>query len=219
MAKVQSNRTLTGPAGLGAGILAFALWALAGLAGASEPVDPQAETPHELVEEATGVLFDIVEEYDGGAEDTEGYYDAIQKTLEPVVDFEFIAGAVMGSHRKKASDEQVKAFAEVFKRGLVTTYAKGIASYADAEIRIVPPEEDVSDKRRVSVHQEVKHEGDTYRLSYTMAQQKSSGEWRLINLVLDGVNLGRSFRSQFAQAAKDHDGDIDAVIDNWLDEV
>ncbi len=195
-----------------------ACWILAAGAWAAEPVDPKQETPHELIEDVTEVLFDVVQEYDNDSMDTESYYDRIQSLLEPVVDFEFIAKAVMGSHRSDASDEQVESFVQVFKRGLVTTYAKGIANYVDSEISIRPPSEDVKDKRRVSVDQEVTHEGSTYRLSYTMAQNRS-GEWKLINLVLDGVNLGRSFRSQFGQAAKKYDGDIDKVINNWLDEV
>lgn len=199
------------------GMLVWLSLLSAGVAAASS-VDPKKETPHALVEEVTGVMFETVEEYKGGEEDTEAYYDAIQETLEPVVDFEFIAKAVMGDHRKKASEEQIERFVGVFKKGLVTTYAKGIASYIDSDIEIEAPDKDVSDKRRVSVDQKVTHEGSTYNLSYTMAQNRE-GEWKLINLVLDGVNLGRSFRSQFGQAAKKYDGDIDKVIDNWLDEM
>lgn len=185
---------------------------------ADEPVDPKQETPHELVEKVTEVMFDIVKEYDGGEDDTQAYYQAIEEVLDPVVDFSFIARAVMGSHRKDATDEQVEEFTKIFRRGLVETYAKGIASYTDSKISIAPPKEGDKDSRRVSVDQEVKYDGSTYKLSYTMAQNRS-GEWKLINLVLDGVNLGRSFRSQFSQAAKKYDGDVDKVIDNWLDEV
>lgn len=186
--------------------------------GAASSVDAKKETPHAVVEEVTGVMFDIVKEHNGGEGDTEAYYQAIEDTLEPVVDFEFIAKAVMGEHRKKASEEQVERFVGVFKKGLVTTYAKGIASYIDSDIKIESPDKDLSDKRRVSVDQKVTHEGSTYNLSYTMAQNRA-GEWKLINLVLDGVNLGRSFRSQFGQAVKKYDGDIDKVINNWLDEM
>ncbi len=201
-----------------AAVALLACWLMAATVWAAEPVDPKKETPHALIEDVTEVLFDVVQKYDNAKKDAESYYDEIQSILEPVVDFDFIAKAVMGSHRSDATDEQVEAFVQVFKRGLVTTYAKGIANYVDSEISIRPPGKDVKDKRRVSVDQEVKHDGSTYRLSYTMAQNRS-GEWKLINLVLDGVNLGRSFRSQFGQAAKKYNGDLDKVIDNWLDEM
>lgn len=198
---------------------ALGVWLLgaASLAGAAQ-VDPKKDTAHEVVEEATDVMFALVREHNGGRDDRRAYFAAIEEVLDPVVDFAFIARAVMGSHRDNASDEQVEAFTDVFKRGLVETYARGIANYTDSEITIRPPKDDDEGSRRVSVDQEVRHDGSRYRLSYTMAQNRA-GEWKLINLVLDGVNLGQSFRSQFNQAMRQHGNDIDKVIDNWLDEV
>jgi len=198
-------------------VMAFWLAGAVGLAGAAE-VDPKKDTAHEVVEEATEVMFKLVREHKGGRDDRQAYFDAIKDVLEPVVDFSFIARNVMGSHREDASDDQIEAFTEVFKRGLVETYARGIANYTDSEITIQSPKEEDKDSRRVSVNQDVRHDGSRYRLSYTMAQNRA-GEWKLINLVLDGVNLGQSFRSQFNQAMRQHSNDIDKVISNWLDEV
>lgn len=214
--KWKSTITSRTPLTWGAALV-FWLLGAASLAGAAE-VDPKQETAHDVVEEATEVMFALVREHEGGRDDRQAYFQAIEDVLEPVVDFAFIARAVMGPHREDASDEQIEAFTEVFKRGLVETYARGIANYIDSEITIQPPKEDDEGSRRVSVNQEVRHDGSRYRLTYTMAQNRS-GEWKLINLVLDGVNLGQSFRSQFNQAARTHGNDIDKVIDNWLDEV
>jgi phospholipid transport system substrate-binding protein len=58
-------------------------------------------------------------------------------------------------------------------------------------------------------------EGTSHKLDYTMVQGKS-GEWKLINVVLNGVNLGQSFSGQFKAGLKKHGGDIDQVIANWL---
>ena len=192
-------------------LLAMAPWGHAA-------VDPEKQSPHRLVEEVTREMFAIVEEYEGGQKNSDQYHKEITRLLEPVVDFEFIAQAVMGRYRDDASEEQTRRFAEIFKKGLVKTYAKGIAGYVDSEIKVLPPSKEDANKRRVSVYQEVRHEGSRHQLSYTMAQNRTD-EWQLINLVLDGVNLGKSFRSQFQQAAKQEDGDLDNVIDNWLDEV
>jgi phospholipid transport system substrate-binding protein len=43
----------------------------------------------------------------------------------------------------------------------------------------------------------------------------SSGEWQLRNIVIEGVNLGEIYRSQFEASARKHNGDLNAVIDNW----
>jgi len=47
-----------------------------------------------------------------------------------------------------------------------------------------------------------------------MGKKKATGEWKLLNVTLDGINLGSTFRSQFAQAMKKA-GDVESVIVNW----
>lgn len=207
----QSFRSLARGFALMAAVLSFSV----GQANAVDAPDTKQE-PHEIVSQVTEKMFAVVEKYDGDESDSEAYYSEIEQLLEPVVNFPFIARVVMGSHGENAADQQIKGFAEVFKKGLVRSYAKGIASYADSEITVVPSDKDVADARRVTVSQEVRHEGSVHKLYYTM-QRNSDGEWKLINVILDGVNLGRTFRSQFSQAMKNQDGDLDKVIATWLD--
>ena len=149
--------------------------------------------------------------------DPETYFTAVDNVLGPVVDFNFISKVVMGRYGKAATAEQKTQFEQTFRRGLVVTYARGMASYADQTIVVLPPTNDVAAKRRVSVRQQVNDSGgDSHILAYTMARNKTSGDWKLINVVMDGINLGKTFRSQFEQAVKKNNGDIDTVIDQWL---
>lgn len=171
------------------------------------------EGPYEIVAEVTDTLVAAAREHRENP-DQEAFDTQVLEALEPVVAFDYIARVVMGEHYKKATAEQRERFSRIFKTGLVSTYAKGIATYAHSDITLVEPGEPVGDQRRVSVEQEVSHEGEKHRLSYSMAKNKE-GEWKLINLVLNGVNLGRSFSSQFSQLASRHGGDIDKIIDNW----
>jgi len=171
------------------------------------------KTPQAIVEQATTELFATVKKHNAAAKKTDAYYADVQKTLDAVVDFPFIAKAVMRKSAKNATPEQVEKFTEVFKNGLIKTYAKGIANYADSEIKTLPVTQ--SDPARVSVDQEVSDKGATHKLSYTMKLNKA-GEWKLINVVLNGVNLGESFTSQFDQAMIKNDNDLDKVIDTWL---
>ncbi len=169
--------------------------------------------PYAIVAEVTDTLISAAREH-RETPDQQAFDAKVLAALEPVVAFDYIARVVMGDYYKKATKEQRQRFSDTFKAGLVTTYAKGIATYAHSDIAVVEPTEPVGDQRRVAVEQEVSHEGETHRLSYSMAKNKS-GEWKLINLVLNGVNLGHSFSSQFTQLANRHGGDIDKVIDNW----
>ena len=46
--------------------------------------------------------------------------------------------------------------------------------------------------------------------------RKKTGEWMVVNVVINGINLGKTFRNQFVQSAQRSGGDIDQVIDGWL---
>ena len=46
-------------------------------------------------------------------------------------------------------------------------------------------------------------------------QRDKKGKWRLRNLIVETVNLGVIYRNQFQAAARDAEGDLNVVIDNW----
>lgn len=174
-----------------------------------------AQTPHDVVR---GVTTQLMAEVEANRQyldtDPDKYYAAVGGVLEPVVDFKFIAMSVMGPYSKKAAPEQKDQFIEAFKGGLINTYAKGMAGFGDLDIVVLPPEGDIAGQRRVSVVQEVRgDDGGVNRISYTMGKNRE-GEWKLINVVLNGINLGKTFRSQFMQAMKKQ-GDLNQVITEW----
>ncbi|WP_111641168.1 MlaC/ttg2D family ABC transporter substrate-binding protein [Marinimicrobium alkaliphilum] len=198
-------------------VLPSALLAVLALFGAVAQADTAESEPHAVVEQVTETIMEKVQAYARGDLSGQAYEQAISEALEPVVDFPFIARVVMGNHGEGASEEQIRTFAEEFKRGLVTTYSRGLASYASSTIRLRGPNESTEGKNRVSVHQEVRDGSESHRLSYTMMRNRA-GEWKVTNVILDGVNLGQSFRSQFNQSMRQYGNDIDKVIANWIDD-
>ncbi len=177
--------------------------------------ESSAELPHSVVAQATGQVLSVVESKGALLErDPEAFYREIGTILEPVVAFDYIAYGVMGSFAKQASAAQRRRFSEVFQTSMITTYAKGMAVYANQEIEIVPPEQDYSEQRKASVVQKLRGDGSVHTVVYSMGKSKRDNQWKLLNVIIDGVNLGTTFRAQFAQAMKKH-ADIDQVIANW----
>ena len=129
--------------------------------------------------------------------------------------FDYIAKGVMGNYAEQVTPEQRLQFTEAFKKGLVNTYSKGVAGFVNSvNITTLKPEGDISREKRVSVIQEIVSDGSTTSVSYTMAQNRNK-QWKLINVVLNGVNLGKTFRGQFDQAVQDNQGDVAKVIEGW----
>jgi phospholipid transport system substrate-binding protein len=43
-----------------------------------------------------------------------------------------------------------------------------------------------------------------------------NNEWKIINIVVNGINLGLTFRSQFYSLMEKNNNDISTVIDKWI---
>jgi phospholipid transport system substrate-binding protein len=60
--------------------------------------------------------------------------------------------------------------------------------------------------------------GEVYPVVYSMALGKDQ-VWRMRNIIINGVNIGLTYRSQFASAVQDpqYGQSLDAVIDAWAE--
>jgi phospholipid transport system substrate-binding protein len=78
--------------------------------------------------------------------------------------------------------------------------------------------EGIAEGERTSVGMEIRDgKGVVYPLSYTMVSM--DGGWKLRNVVINGINVGKLFRDQFAQSMQNNRNDLDKVIDTWADTV
>lgn len=195
---------------------ALLLWAASTFAVAVEEAQPIASpSPYQAVERITEGLLGIIPEYTDTYEaDPAPLFAALDALLAESVDFRFIAYNVMGPYRKQASEEQHELFAQTFRRDLIETYGRGLFAYGNQEVVLLPMDDLPKGKRRTTVYQEIRGEGKVFPLQYTMGLNKQ-GEWKVTNLVMNGINLGKTFRNQFLQRAREYDGDIDQVIENW----
>jgi phospholipid transport system substrate-binding protein len=176
------------------------------------------KSAHQVAEEVKDQMVAIIgdrEKYEAQGEGK--YYAAIVGLFEPVVDFTFIARGVMGDHAKTATEEQRQRFAEVLKgslMGTVATYTQGLGGANQYSIAVVPPKEGDAEKTSVNVGLEVTTGESVNRLAFTMRLDKDE-QWKIANMTLNGINLGITFRAQFAQAVKKAEGNLDAAIASW----
>lgn len=184
----------------------------------TEAIVADAKTPHEAVEKSTNALLEFVESAKPWAKDEpDRYYREIEAILSPVVDFKLFARGVMATHYKRATPEQRERFRDSFKWGLVRTYSLALTEFNDGEVAVLPPDRAPDNPKRQRVKMEIRTPaGEVFPVVYQLRQSKS-GKWRIYNLVVNGVNMGFTFRSQFASAMKDrrYGGDLDQVIDAW----
>ena len=155
----------------------------------------------------------IVNNQDLFESDPDLFKKKIKDIFEPMVDFRRVSASVMGKENYlQSSTEQRSEFIEVFKNSLLDTYASTLAQWGDQKI-VTNFTNKTTFEKIEDVNQDLLTESNSYPITYKV--RKSGEGWKIINIIVNGVNLGLTFRNQFRALAEEFDGDIDKVILNW----
>ncbi|MEG5264649.1 ABC transporter substrate-binding protein [Pseudomonas sp. JDS28PS106] len=177
-----------------------------------------ATSAHDLVDRTTKELLSDLEQNRAQYKaNPSAFYDALNRIVGPAVDADGISRSIMTvKYSRKATPEQMQRFQENFKRSLMQFYGNALLEYNNQGITVSPAKDEGAD--RTSVEMQVKgNNGAVYPVSYTL--EKISGEWKVRNVIINGINIGKLFRDQFADAMQRNGNDLDKTIDGWAGEV
>ena len=144
------------------------------------------------------------------------YEDKIKEIFEPMIDFRRVAASVMGKkYYLMATKDQRAEFVLIFKDSLLDNYASTLAQWGDSTITTVFPKETELDlKKNVEVKQILDTGTSKYPISYKLRKNKDG--WKIVNIIINGVNLGLTLRNQFQALAISYDEDIENTTKNWV---
>ena len=174
-----------------------------------------ASNPHQFIDSQAQEMVSIIRNnQELYAKDPELFKDKINVVFEPMVDFRRVGASVMGKkYYLAASSSQRLQFIRSFKTSLLDTYSSTLAQWGDQKIITIFPE--VSEfKKTEDVQQNLITSSNIYPITYKVRKDKN-GNWLIINIIVNGVNLGLTFRNQFQALAKEHDENIDEIIKHW----
>lgn len=180
--------------------------------------DMNDPAPEMLIRESTDALIAAIEEAkDYFDADPERFYARIEEILDPVVDFNGFSRSVMAVHYKRASDEQRDRFSNNFRNALVRTYGKALLEFNNEKIEVMLEERQPSKPTRRNVRMEVtSNAGQVYPVIYSMHYSDGQG-WRIRNIIVNGINIGLTYRNQFGSAMSN--SDLETVINDWAETV
>jgi phospholipid transport system substrate-binding protein len=147
--------------------------------------------------------------------DPEQFKAKINTIFEPMVDFRRVGASVMGKkYYIAATKDQRLQFISVFKTSLLDTYSSTLAQWGDQTIETNFSKKTEFNKTE-DVNQSLITSNNIYPITYKV-RNDGKGNWLIINIIVNGVNLGLTFRNQFQALASEHNENIDAIINNWV---
>ena len=147
-------------------------------------------------------------------EDRIKFLEGLEDALKDLIISKEISKRVLGKKNYLiATKKQKNDFDLKFKNTLFDTYSTALVEIDNANIIIdshVHPNERLD---LAIVKMSVSVSDTEFDLIYKM--KKIEKKWRVIGIILDGIDLIAIFRKQFNKLLTDFDGNFDLAIQNW----
>jgi phospholipid transport system substrate-binding protein len=124
-------------------------------------------------------------------------------------DTEYAALLVMGRYAREATPAQRERFTRAFYDSLVNRYGEALLQYTRGSVVVLPFRGELNDRRTTVRTQVVTGDGTRIPVDYAFRKTRS-GEWKVFDVVIEGISYVTNYRNQVV--AEIQKTDIDAVI-------
>ena len=182
----------------------IAFWAMFVLAATAQELGPE-----DLVKKVTQEVLDAIKsDKQLAAGDKRRAIKLAEEKVLPHVDFEEATRLAVGRGWAQATPEQRKKLVAEFRSMLVRTYSNAITAYEGQTMKVMPVRMKPGDTD-VTVHNQfIRPGGKPVLLDYSM--RKTDSGWKIYDIVVEGVSLVLTYRSEFDAVVKQEG--IDGLI-------
>ena len=137
-----------------------------------------------------------------------------EKSIKDLIDPREISKRVMGKKiYQQSSTAQIERFNLKFKSTLFESYSSALKELSYEDLRIISHSHPNERMDLAIVKLKINISGRKIDFIYKM--KKINNDWKIIGLILDGIDIISIFRKQFLNLYKVGNMNIDFAIDNW----
>ena len=111
------------------------------------------------------------------------------------VDFDTLSKLTMARNWTKLTPAQQEEFRQEFRRHLSATYGRRIDDYRNETVTVLATREESRGDQTVKTR--INRGGGTADVLVDYRLRQTDGQWKIIDVVIEGVSLVANFRSQF----------------------
>jgi len=161
----------------------------------------QDSEPEALVKKITEeVLAALKSDKQLAAGDREKAVKLAEQKILPHVDFEEATRLAVGRGWKEATPEQRKKLIAEFRNMLVRTYSNAIGTYEGQTMKVLPSRVKPGEGEATVRNQFLRPGGKPILIDYSV--RKTDSGWKIYDIVVEGVSLVLTYRSEFDAVVK-----------------
>ena len=141
------------------------------------------------------------------------FKEKLKNIWEPMVDVGLVSRLILSEAYRTATEEQILLFQTRTKKLLLDTYITALLEFEDYELET---SRKIKENKNKTLEVEINFfsASDSFKAKFTLYKNKQ-GELKIINIIIDGINLGLTFRNQFQDNLKNENYDLDKAIETW----
>jgi len=174
------------------------------------PFSAYAGPPLDTVKGHIDKVLDVLRDSSLKGEPGKGAKKAkILSITEKMFDYSELSRRTLGQNWKKFNNEQQKEFTKLYKSLLENAYADKIMTYTDEKVLF--SKENILSEKTCEIQTTIVTKKADIPIHYRVIQKE--GEWRVYDVVIEGVSLINNYRTQFREilANKSPDGLLDVL--------
>lgn len=170
---------------------------------------------HQFIDVNAQYFLTVIKEEGSNYEDEpEEFKTKLKNIWEPMVDISTVSRLILADAYKDANRDQIELFENRTKKLLLDTYVTTLLEFEDYDINT--NEEIKVNKKTYEVEIEFVSDTSSWtgKTKFTLYRNKF-GELKIVNIIIDGINLGLTFRNQFKDILENNEFDLDKAINQW----
>ena len=169
----------------------------------------QEQKPDELVKQITDEVMKAIQgDQQLAAGNKQKALKLAEEKILPHVDFEESTRLAVGRSWRSASAEQRKQLTDEFRRMLLRTYSNAISAYQGQTMKVLPLHMKAGETDVTVRNQYLRPGQKAVQVDYQM--HKVGDGWMIYDIIVEGVSLVLTYRSEFDQVVKE--SGVDGLI-------
>lgn len=174
---------------------AILAWAVAATATVSLQATAEPMTPEEVIRSTSVKVIEVLAD---NSKTTEQKKVILDGYLDTCCDFVTISKLVMAKNWKSLKENQQGEFIGLFRKYLVATYGDAIENYSGETVAILSGRKEARDDYTVKT-KIARGGGQADLLVDYRLRKGEDGEWKIIDVIAEGISMVSNLRSQFQE--------------------
>ena len=170
-------------------------WAVVATALVSLQATAGPATPEEVIRSTSVKVIEVLADK---SKTTEQKKTILDSYLDTCCDFVTISKLVMAKNWKSLKEPQQAEFIGLFRKYLVATYGDNIENYAGETVEVLSGRKEARDDYTVMT-KIARGGGQADLLVDYRLRKAEDGEWKIIDVIAEGISMVSNLRSQFQE--------------------